>query len=244
MSILTFLLHFLPDVFMVFGGALPYLPQYQQIRETKTTGSFSKHVCLVLLVANSLRIFFRVGEIYETALFLQAVVMIFAMFALVELVVRVNRVKGKDEKALADLNIKEFWHWTYFVDYLQFMVIFWILVAFVTYMFLHSATYFSILGYLALGTESLLATPQLWKNYQNKSTTGMSIFMVMGWLIGDIFKTGYFIFLNQPFQFIICGSIQVSIDCLIICQVFYFGSSQKTVTDPEDLTAVRREKFL
>lgn len=55
MSIVSFLLRFLPDVFMVFGGALPYLPQYQQIRETRTTGSFSKHVCLVLLIANSLR---------------------------------------------------------------------------------------------------------------------------------------------------------------------------------------------
>ena len=47
----------------------------------------------------------------------------------------------------------------------------------------------------------------------------MSMFMVMGWLIGDIFKTGYFIFLNQPFQFVLCGSLQVTVDCLIICQV-------------------------
>ena len=45
------------------------------------------------------------------------------------------------------------------------------------------------------------------------------MFMVMGWLIGDIFKTGYFIFLNQPFQFVLCGSLQVTVDCLIICQV-------------------------
>ncbi|CAG5107740.1 Oidioi.mRNA.OKI2018_I69.chr1.g3467.t1.cds [Oikopleura dioica] len=227
MSFIKFLLHFLPDVFMVFGGALPYLPQYQQIRETRTTGSFSKHVCLVLLIANSLRIFFRVGEVYETALFLQAVVMIFAMFALVELV--------------PCLKPEEFWNWTYFVDYLQFMVLFWIVVAFTTYVFLHSPSYFNILGFLALGTESLLATPQLWKNYQNSSTTGMSMFMVLGWLVGDIFKTGYFVFLNQPFQFILCGSIQVTVDCLIICQVFYYKSSKKVSTDPEDLTAVLLE---
>jgi len=241
MSIVSFLLHFLPDVFMVFGGALPYLPQYQQIRETRTTGSFSKHVCLVLLIANSLRIFFRVGEIYETALFLQAVLMIFAMFALVELVVRVNHSKDRSERFMGDMKPGDFWNWSYFVDYLQFIVLFWIVTAFITYIFLHSPTYFSVLGFLALGTEALLATPQLWKNYQNKSTTGMSMFMVMGWLIGDIFKTGYFIFLNQPFQFVLCGSLQVTVDCLIICQVFYYKSSSKMTVDPEDLTAVLLE---
>ena len=57
--------------------------------------------------------------------------------------------------------------------------------------------------------------------------TGMSMFMVMGWLVGDIFKTGYFIFLNQPFQFVLCGSLQVTVDCLIICQVKQQWLSEK-----------------
>jgi len=168
------------------------------------------------------------------------------MFALVELVVRVNHSKGRSERFMGDMKPEDFWNWSFFVDYLQFIVLFWIVTAFITYIFLHSrklvflvilsnqflATYFSVLGFLALGTEAFLATPQLWKNYQNKSSksskintflsfiaTGMSMFMVMGWLIGDIFKTGYFIFLNQPFQFVLCGSLQVTVDCLIICQV-------------------------
>ena len=41
---MTYLLQLLPDVFMIFGGILPYLPQYAQIQQTKSTGSFSKHV--------------------------------------------------------------------------------------------------------------------------------------------------------------------------------------------------------
>ena len=78
---------------MVFGGVLPYVPQYAQIKQTKSTGSFSTHVCLVLLLANSMRIFFRYGEEYEDALLAQSIVMIMAMVILTELCVRTNHHK-------------------------------------------------------------------------------------------------------------------------------------------------------
>jgi len=73
----------------------------------------------------------------------------------------------------------------------------------------------------------------------------MSIFMVMGWLVGDIFKVCYFILLNQPFQFVACGTIQVSIDLLIVAQVFYFGGAEgKSLESPDELTAVKSRKEL
>lgn len=37
----------------------------------------------------------------------------------------------------------------------------------------------------------------------------MSITMVIFWTIGDMFKTGYFIFRDAPTQFWICGTLQV-----------------------------------
>lgn len=43
---------------MVIGGIIPYVPQYRQIKETQDAEGFSLHVCLALLVANTLRIFF------------------------------------------------------------------------------------------------------------------------------------------------------------------------------------------
>lgn len=43
---------------MVLGGVLPYVPQYKQIKATQDADGFSLYVCLSLLVANSLRIFF------------------------------------------------------------------------------------------------------------------------------------------------------------------------------------------
>lgn len=43
---------------MVVGGVVPYIPQYLQIRKTQDPEGFSLHVCLALLIANSLRILF------------------------------------------------------------------------------------------------------------------------------------------------------------------------------------------
>lgn len=44
---------------MVFGGVVPYVPQYRDIRRSQNAEGFSTYVCLVLLVANILRILFR-----------------------------------------------------------------------------------------------------------------------------------------------------------------------------------------
>ena len=43
---------------MVFGGVVPYIPQYYEIFTTGNAAGFSLNVCLALLVANILRIFF------------------------------------------------------------------------------------------------------------------------------------------------------------------------------------------
>lgn len=43
---------------MIGGGILPYVPQYRQIVRTQDPDGFSLLVCLALLIANTLRIFF------------------------------------------------------------------------------------------------------------------------------------------------------------------------------------------
>lgn len=43
---------------IVFGGIVPYIPQYRKIRRTRNAEGFSTYVCLVLLIANILRILF------------------------------------------------------------------------------------------------------------------------------------------------------------------------------------------
>lgn len=43
---------------MIFGGVVPYIPQYIDIYKSRNTDGFSTHVCLALLIANILRILF------------------------------------------------------------------------------------------------------------------------------------------------------------------------------------------
>lgn len=50
---------------------------------------------------------------------------------------------------------------------------FLLLVAYITYLLLDSSVFIETLGFLAVFTEAMLGMPQLYCNYQNKSTEGM-----------------------------------------------------------------------
>lgn len=97
-----------------------------------------------------------------------------------------------------------------------------------TYSFIDSYLFVETLGFVAVFTESILGMPQLFCNYANKSTRGMSVEMVVMWFSGDLFKTMYFIFRHAPVQFIACGAIQVFVDTLILFQVFWYGRPNVT----------------
>lgn len=43
---------------MIFGGIVPYIPQYREIKKKEDAEGFSLYVCLALLIANTLRILF------------------------------------------------------------------------------------------------------------------------------------------------------------------------------------------
>uniref|UniRef100_A0AC11E9P4 Solute carrier family 66 member 2 n=1 Tax=Ovis aries TaxID=9940 RepID=A0AC11E9P4_SHEEP len=75
---------------MVFGGVVPYIPQYRDIRRTQNAEGFSTYVCLVLLVANILRILFWFGRRFESPLLWQSVVMILTMLLMLKLCTEVR----------------------------------------------------------------------------------------------------------------------------------------------------------
>jgi len=49
--------------------------------------------------------------------------------------------------------------------------------------------------------------------------------MIGMWFLGDFAKTCYFIIENQPFQFILCGVIQLTVDIIIIGQIIAYGKN-------------------
>ncbi|CAG05999.1 unnamed protein product, partial [Tetraodon nigroviridis] len=227
---------------MVFGGVVPYVPQYRDIRRSQNAEGFSTYVCLVLLVANILRILFRFGRYFDTLLLLQSAVMIATMLVMLNLCTGVRMASdlntkrrsfiatdGKDEdvrvpkRTFLDFDWNHFWSWSHFLDYVQCVLAFTLVAAYVTYLLLDSAVFVETLGFLAVFTEAMLGTPQLHCNYQNKSTEGMSIKMVLMWTSGDTFKTVYFLLTQAPVQFWTCGLLQVFVDFAILFQVYYYS---------------------
>lgn len=210
---------------MVFGGVVPYIPQYREIRRTANTEGFSMFVCLVLLIANTLRILFWFGKHFELPLLAQSVVMIAGMLIMVNLCVDVrNRNEPHRSKPahFVDFNPQNFWAWHDFASYVEFELAFSALTGLLTFALLDSPVYVEVLGFLSVFAEAMLGTPQLYRNMRNRSTEGMSVIMVLMWTSGDTFKTVYFILRQAPAQFYICGTLQVGVDLFILFQVWYY----------------------
>jgi len=215
------------EVAIMLGGVVPYIPQYIQIKKKQTTQGFSLYVCLALLLANTLRIIFWFGKHYETPLLVQSILMNICMFALVQLCVTVNNkdvivTERRRERVFTDFDPSFFWGWTDFTSYVEFIMTTAALGAMLMYFLIDYQPFVEVIGFLAVFTEAMLGVPQFYRNFRNKSTYGMSLPMVMMWTTGDVFKTSYFYLRNTPAQFFICGSLQVTVDLLILCQVWLY----------------------
>lgn len=221
---------------MIFGGIVPYIPQYRQIKQKEDTEGFSLYVCLTLLIANTLRILFWFGKRYEIPLLLQSILMIITMFTMVKVCVNVRNkteiIRSKDRFLKADLDSKFFWKWTHFQSYLNFMLLFAAFSAFVMYVFVDIPIFVELVGFSAVLTEAMLGIPQLITNFCKKSTSGMSIAMVMMWMVGDAFKTCYFVGREAPVQFSACGMLQVIVDVAILLQVYMYQNQCPVIRSP------------
>ncbi|XP_053820599.1 solute carrier family 66 member 2 isoform X3 [Vidua chalybeata] len=180
---------------MVFGGVVPYIPQYRDIRRTQNAEGFSTYVCLVLLVANILRILFWFGRRFESPLLWQSIIMIITMLLMLKLCTEIRvsnelnvkrrsfaaadskdeEIKAPPKRSYLDFDLNYFWHWSKFTDYMQCILTFTGVTGYITYLWLDSSLFVETLGFLAVFTEAMLGVPQLYRNYQNRSTEGMRL---------------------------------------------------------------------
>ena len=132
-----------------FGGIIPFIPQYQRIQRKRSDRGFSTTVCLILLIANILRIEFWMLKRFSIALLLQSLSMITAQLMLLELCIRVRSSDSRDKLTVGEsLGLQEmpsskrktdkqapkrfwnnplgtnFWAWPNFADYVGFVVSF------------------------------------------------------------------------------------------------------------------------
>jgi len=217
---------------MIFGGVVPFIPQYLDIKKTQNAEGFSTYVCLALLIANTLRILFWFGKFFELPLLAQSIFMLVMMMLMLHLCVSVKNkteivatVAAKRRTFLAMNFKRDFWQWSDFLSYVQFMFCFGCFGVFLMYCFVGVPLFVEAVGFLAVFVEAMLGVPQFWRNWTNGSTQGMSVKMVLFWLSGDVFKTVYFLLRNAPLQFFLCGALQVSVDIAIILQVLMYDNS-------------------
>lgn len=210
---------------IIFGGVVPYIPQYREIRKTKNADGFSTWVCLALLVANTLRILFWFGRPFELPLLAQSIVMSACMFLMLQLCVRtrnLSTIVPQPKQSFTGSPWRHFWAWTDFLSYVEFMATFALSSGALLYLLLDVELVVEALGFTALLTEALLGLPQFWRNLRKQSTHGMSNQMVLMWTMGDVFKTAYFVMRSAPVQFWVCGALQVSLDIAILAQVGWY----------------------
>ncbi|XP_069972457.1 solute carrier family 66 member 2 isoform X1 [Penaeus vannamei] len=210
---------------MMFGGVVPYIPQYLHIRRSENPEGFSLYVCLVLLLANSLRILFWFGHWFELPLLFQSIVMNVAMMMMISLCVSIRnrgQLGHNREHVFTDFDYDHFWEWTDFQSYVEFMLTFSTMGCLLMYVFIDSPLFVETIGFISVLTEALLAAPQFYRNFITKSTFGMSRQMVYMWFFGDTFKTLYFWFREAPMQFFVCGCLQICIDIAVLAQCFLY----------------------
>lgn len=207
---------------MVFGGVVPFIPQYIMIRRSRSFEGFNTMLCLNLMMANILRIMFWFGHRFELPLLAQSVLMVSAMLYMMHACVEGCYKASAKKVRIYDGLISDFWKWTDYADYLLFTALFTVFFGLLTWLMLNSTVYIETLGFMAVFIEAVQAMPQWYRNHTKKSTQGMSVLMVASMTCGDTFKTGYFIARSAPLQFAFCGMLQVCIDLSILVQVFMY----------------------
>jgi hypothetical protein len=145
---------------MAVGPPLVYADQAFSIIRKKDATGFSRDVCGILLIANTTRCFFWLGDRFEIALLIQSIFMILAQLALLYICI-IYRLRSSPEILTSSTRPLSFWQWPTYTQYIEFLAG---LILSQTILFLilgRSRAFIGILGFVALGLESTLPIPQL-----------------------------------------------------------------------------------
>lgn len=132
-----------------------------------------------------------------------------------------------------------FWTWQNMNSYYVFLALLVVFLGLLQLTLGYFSIYTTLLGYFALGLESTLPIPQAIINQKRKSLSGFRLSVLAGWLVGDLFKTVYFLIQKSPAQFTVCALFQLSIDFVICAQVYFFR--EKTAQDDEEMRVSEAE---
>lgn len=241
------------DFGMVFAPCIGYVIQAVKFKTKKSSKHFSLYTCLILVIANILRINFWFGKHFTAVLLYQAIVVVLAQIFLIYFYLRYktdnNEKQAKKSltedisyfcESISDFDL--FWQWDTLMPYIYGIGMIFFINYIFTVILINNIAYIELVGFISTGIEIILGFPQLISNYKNKNVETLSFVMICLWTLGDFFKTGYFIVTDCPMQFIIFSIIRVFIDFVLIAQIWYYNSDNLGYVIIEEIGMKGRKK--
>jgi uncharacterized protein with PQ loop repeat len=221
------------DTLMIFIPPIGYIFQALKFKQTKSSKGFAKFLCLLLLLANILRIFFWFGKKFSLPLLFQAILVIISQIYLIHAYLEYQEdLPMKTEKTFREyltnwketLNLKKIWDWNDEIEYFKFILFIILILSIICSIFgTKNIQFFEILGTLSVSCETFIELPQIKENCMAKNTKNLSGAMVLMWFVGDLFKTTYNLMYKSPIQMIIGGIIMNCEDIILSSQVLFYN---------------------
>ena len=223
------------DILIIFIPSIGYFFQAMKFKQTKSTKGFAKFLCLLLLLANILRVFFWFGKRFSLALLFQSIIVIISQIYLIHVYFEYqDELPVKTEKSIKEyiINWKEtlsptkIWNWNDEIEYYKFIIFLSFIFSIVCYVVgIQNTKFFEALGTISVSCETFIELPQIKEICFTKNTKNLSGVMVFMWFIGDIFKTTYNFIYKSPIQMIIGGIIMNCEDIILSSQVIIYGDN-------------------
>ncbi len=232
----SYILKTFADILMVFVPSIGYFFQAMKFKQTKSSKGFAKFLCLLLLLANILRIFFWMGKRFTLTLLFQAIVVVISQIYLIHVYLEFQEDQPfyNKERTINDyltnwketLNPKKIWNWVDEVEYYKFIIfLFFIFSVMCSLAGFKNTKFFEVIGTISVSCETFIEIPQILENYKTKNTQNLSGAMVLMWFLGDLFKTTYNLMYKSPIQMIIGGIIMNCEDIVLSSQVLIYSEN-------------------
>ena len=226
---------FIVDICMIFFTSMGYFLQGHKFKKKKSSKGFSPNLCLLLLLANIIRIFFWVGKHFSKTLLYQSITVIISQIYLIHYYLKYRENTKKEKTTEASLyeritNWKEtltpskVWNWDNEIEYYKFIFFLFFIFSIICIIIgLNNKPFFELLGTISVSIETFIELPQIKENCITKNTKNISWIMVSIWLVGDLCRTGYNLIYHTPIQMIIGGILQNIEDFILTAQVIIYG---------------------
>ena len=249
-SFINFFINSGMDLAMIFAPLITYLFQIFKFNKTKSSKGFSKFICFLLFMGNTLRIFFWFGTHFKVTLLYQSIGIVIFQIILIHFSVKyqgdqiqksllpeINHFNDNLKEDISSkssliyqllhwkktFEFKEIWKWKIEIEYYKFMFFIIFTLSILCEIFRNSKIFFHSIGVLSAFFESLCCLPQVIENCKTKNGQNVSFAMIFSWFLGDSFRLFYNIKYKAPIQMITAISIQVTFDFIVCIQLCIYG---------------------